>query len=58
MGPSGANRERCLPSFADGWQIESVEAATLEVTLPIGAAAAWLAVITRVPDDQIMAIAE
>lgn len=56
VGPRRLSQDEIRTSFGAGWQIESIEPATLEVTLPMGPASAWLATITRVADDRIMAV--
>jgi hypothetical protein len=58
FGPRRVSQDEIRTSFGQGWRIESIEPATMEVTLPMGAAVAWLAVITRVADDQVKAVAE
>lgn len=45
-GPRRITQAEIRASFAEGWQVEAIESATLEVTF--GAVAAWLATIRRV----------
>jgi SAM-dependent methyltransferase len=48
LGPRRVSQDEIRTSFADGWRVESIEAATIDVTIsPVGALA-WLATVTRV----------
>jgi hypothetical protein len=40
-------RQEIEAAFADGWRIDSVEAATIRITTDPGGAAAWLTALTR-----------
>jgi SAM-dependent methyltransferase len=53
IGPRRISQQEIRTAFgpADGWQVESIEPATFEVTFGPGAAPAWLASITRLADD-------
>src|SRR5579864_4429686 len=46
-GPRRVHRDEVSASFATGWRINSIEAATLEVTTDIGMVSAWMVDITR-----------
>ena len=49
-GPRRVSQDEIRASFADGWRVDSIEAATFEVALGPGGsdgALAWLATITR-----------
>jgi SAM-dependent methyltransferase len=46
-GPRRIHTEEIEAAFADGWRIDSIEAANLEVTITDTGAVAWLAAITR-----------
>jgi SAM-dependent methyltransferase len=52
-GPRRVSQDEIRASFADGWRVEEIDAATFEVTLAPGSPAggdgalAWLATITR-----------
>ncbi len=48
LGPRRVTQEEIRASFADGWQIESIEAATIDVTTNPAGAQAWLSAIARV----------
>jgi SAM-dependent methyltransferase len=47
-GPRRVRQDELRHSFADGWQIDSIEDAVLEITLTPDGARAWLAIFTRV----------
>ncbi|WP_316740865.1 class I SAM-dependent methyltransferase [Streptomyces sp. MK7] len=48
QGPRRVTRGEIEASFADGWQVDSVEAATIDITTgPVGIRA-WLATLTRI----------
>ena len=46
-GPRRVSQDEIRASFADGWRVEKIEAATFEITLDPGGALSWLATITR-----------
>src|ERR1700680_447386 len=46
-GPRRVQPEEIEAAFSDGWLIDSIEAATLEVTITDTGVVAWLAAITR-----------
>ena len=46
-GPRRITQDEIRASFADGWNIEAIEAATLDVNLDPGHALAWRSTITR-----------
>ena len=46
-GPRRITQEEIRVTFADGWNIESIEAAQLGIGVDTGVAQAWLATITR-----------
>ena len=48
-GPRRVRQAEIRSSFADGWQVDSIEPAILEITIDSAGAAAWLATITRTP---------
>jgi SAM-dependent methyltransferase len=48
-GPRRVRQAEIRSSFADGWQVDSIEAAILEITIDSAGAAGWLATITRTP---------
>jgi cyclopropane fatty-acyl-phospholipid synthase-like methyltransferase len=47
-GPRRVSREEIRSSFARGWRVDSIEAATFDVTLDPAGVQAWLAAITRI----------
>ncbi len=47
LGPRRVTQDDIRTSFAQGWQIESIEPATFDVTVDPAGAQAWLAVLTR-----------
>jgi deazaflavin-dependent oxidoreductase (nitroreductase family) len=47
-GPRRVTRDEIQASFADGWRVDSIEAATMDVTMDPGGVRSWLAAITRV----------
>jgi len=49
LGPRRVTKDEISASFDDGWQVDSIEPATFDLTLTIdrGGALAWLAAITR-----------
>ena len=46
-GPRRVRTDEITASFANGWRIESIDPAILEVTIDTGSVQAWLAAITR-----------
>jgi SAM-dependent methyltransferase len=48
-GPRRVRQDEIRSSFADGWRIDSIEPAVLEITIDPAGAAAWLAALTRTP---------
>lgn len=46
-GPRRITKDEIHSSFADGWRIESIEPATIEITINPKGAVAWHATITR-----------
>jgi cyclopropane fatty-acyl-phospholipid synthase-like methyltransferase len=46
-GPRRVSQDEIRTSFADGWRVESIEAATIDITTSPTAALAWLAAIAR-----------
>jgi SAM-dependent methyltransferase len=46
-GPRRVSQDEIRASFADGWRVEKIEAATFEITLDPGGALSWLATIIR-----------
>ncbi|MCX4091683.1 class I SAM-dependent methyltransferase [Nocardia sp. alder85J] len=46
-GPHRLSRAEIDAAFADGWQVDALEAATLEIAVGAGAAAAWFVQLTR-----------
>jgi SAM-dependent methyltransferase len=51
MGPRRISQDEIRTSFADGWHIDSIEPATLDVSIFPAGASAWLATITRTTAD-------
>jgi SAM-dependent methyltransferase len=51
IGPRRVSQDEIRSSFADGWQIESIEPATIDITVGAGGVLAWLAAITRVEEN-------
>jgi cyclopropane fatty-acyl-phospholipid synthase-like methyltransferase len=47
-GPRRVTQDELRTSFAGGWRVESIEAATIDTLADFGAAQAWLATVTRV----------
>jgi SAM-dependent methyltransferase len=47
-GPRRIRREEIRHSFVDGWTVDSIEPARIDITIDPHHAEAWLAVITRV----------
>jgi SAM-dependent methyltransferase len=47
-GPRRVRQDELRHSFADGWRVDSVEEAVLEITISPEGAQAWLALFTRV----------
>ncbi len=46
-GPRRVHQDEIRSSFADGWQVESIEPAIIEITISEEGAKSWLATITR-----------
>jgi len=46
-GPRRVSQDEIRASFADGWRVDSIEAAGFEVAIGSGDALAWLSMITR-----------
>jgi cyclopropane fatty-acyl-phospholipid synthase-like methyltransferase len=46
-GPRRVSEGEIRASFADGWKVEEIEAATMDITIDPNGAAAWRARITR-----------
>jgi SAM-dependent methyltransferase len=46
-GPRRVSQDEIRASFADGWRVEKIEAATFEITLDPDGALSWLATIIR-----------
>lgn len=49
FGPRRVRQDEIRSSFADGWRVDSIEPAILEITVNPAGAAGWLAAITRTP---------
>jgi cyclopropane fatty-acyl-phospholipid synthase-like methyltransferase len=47
QGPRRVTREEITTSFADGWQVDSLEPATIEITTDPAGIRAWLLAATR-----------
>lgn len=47
FGPRRVSQDEIRASFGDGWRVDSIEPARLEVTIDPGGIPAWLAVVTR-----------
>jgi cyclopropane fatty-acyl-phospholipid synthase-like methyltransferase len=47
-GPRRVSQDEIRAIFTDGWRVESIEAAEIDITMAPGAALSWLATITRV----------
>ena len=47
-GPRRVSQEEIRSSFARGWRVDSIEAATFDVTLDPAGVKAWRATITRI----------
>lgn len=47
-GPRRVRQDEIRSSFADGWHVESIEPAAIEINVEPGRAYAWLAAITRI----------
>lgn len=46
-GPRRVRQDEIRASFADGWRVESIEAATFDVTISRDGVSAWLSAIAR-----------
>ena len=47
FGPRRVSQQEIRASFGDGWRVESIQAATMDITLDPAGARAWHAAITR-----------
>jgi len=47
-GPRRVTEEEVHTSFAEGWRVDSVEPAVIDITIDPNGAQAWLAIVTRV----------
>lgn len=47
QGPRRVTRDEIEASFADGWRVDSIEAATIDITTDPDGIRAWLAALTR-----------
>jgi SAM-dependent methyltransferase len=47
-GPRRIREDEIRDSFADGWQVEAIEPAKIEITIDPGSAQAWLSSIVRI----------
>lgn len=47
-GPRRVTREEINSSFADGWRVDSIEPATIDVTIDPDGIRAWLVALTRI----------
>ncbi|MFF4550749.1 class I SAM-dependent methyltransferase [Streptomyces sp. NPDC001435] len=48
QGPRRVTRAEIEASFADGWRVDSIEPATIDITTNPGGVRAWLAAVTRI----------
>ena len=46
-GPRRVRQDEIRSAFADGWHVESIVGASLEITIAPEGARAWLATVTR-----------
>ena len=46
-GPRRVTQDEILTSFAEGWRVESIEPAVIDITIDPNGAQSWLSVITR-----------
>jgi SAM-dependent methyltransferase len=46
-GPRRVTRDEIRTSFAEGWRVDTIEAAVLDITIDPNGAQAWLSVVTR-----------
>jgi hypothetical protein len=46
-GPRRVTQVEIHASFAEGWRVDSIEPATIEITIDPNGAQAWLAALTR-----------
>ena len=46
-GPRRVTQDEIRDSFATGWQVDSIEPATIDITIDPNGARAWLVTITR-----------
>jgi ubiquinone/menaquinone biosynthesis C-methylase UbiE len=49
IGPRRVGQAEIRSSFAEGWRVDSIEPAVIEITMNPAGAAAWLAALTRTP---------
>ena len=54
FGPRRIGKEELLTTFADGWHVDPIEAATMSVRFTPDGIPAWLATITRTADETSM----
>jgi cyclopropane fatty-acyl-phospholipid synthase-like methyltransferase len=47
-GPRRIHRDEITTTFADGWHIDSIEPATIDITMDENGARAWLVTMTRI----------
>jgi hypothetical protein len=47
QGPRRVTRDEITASFADGWRVDSIEPATIEITTDPAGIRAWLVAATR-----------
>ena len=47
-GPHRLTRDEIAEAFADGWRIDAIEPATLDITTDPGGVRAWLTALTRI----------
>lgn len=48
-GPRRVTQDEIRASFAHGWQVDSIEPSTIDITIDPNGAQAWLAALTRTP---------
>jgi hypothetical protein len=46
-GPRRVSRDEIIAAFADGWQVDSIEPATIDITIDPDGAQAWSVALTR-----------
>jgi hypothetical protein len=47
-GPRRVTRSEIETSFADGWRVDSIEPATIDITTDADGIRAWLVALTRI----------